>query len=305
MGRWGFLMKTGFARRSFDAHRVPRICLPQLTAGGAFAFATSILLITAILDYATGIEFRVFLFYAFAIGIYTWYLGKRVAILAILASMTCWLLNEYVGGRQYERPIAWVWNAGITLAALCFFAFLTYSLRLYIEALQKLANFDELTGLLNRHALMNRLEHTIERSRRRGHPVSVAFLDLDRFKEVNDTRGHRAGDQILRELAQSLHHSLRRNDMIGRMGGDEFAVVFPHAPAPTAQRLLERLAADFSERAAVHAPGVTISVGVVTFTRKTMWDAERALRAADELMYKAKASRNGAIVVSDFENAKR
>lgn len=300
MGRWGFLKRSGFARRSLPSNRYPRLCLPQLTPLGAFTLGTVVLLATATLDFATGIEFRVFLFYSLAIAIYTWYLGKRVAVLAVAVSAVCWLGNEYLGGRQYTRPIAWVWNTTITMAAFSVFAVLTYWLRLYLETLHRLVNTDDLTSLHNRRAFIRILDRTIVRARSRSQSTSVMFLDIDRFKSVNDGEGHAAGDRVLRELAQALRHSVRRSDFTARMGGDEFAILMPNTSSDQARRIAGQIARIFAERMQGRPDQPTLSIGVVTFPSRLRWDADHALRVADEQMYLAKRGGRDRIVARDL-----
>src|SRR5205085_784482 len=103
------------------------------------------------------------------------------------------------------------------------------------------ARHDQLTGLLHHQAFVRELELELERARRYGHGVALAFLDLDRFKEINDTLGHPAGDRVLQRLGGLLRDSLRGSDLAGRMGGDEFAAYLVEAAEEAGSRLLGRL----------------------------------------------------------------
>ena len=137
------------------------------------------------------------------------------------------------------------------------------------DALERLATRDPLTGLPNRKLILDRIEQMQKRGRRSGLDGAVLFIDLDRFKDVNDSLGHRVGDDVLRQTAIRFQGALRESDSIGRLGGDEFVVLVEgsgvdHAEA-AAQRLLESLAAPFAVHSAAR-PQLTISasIGIVS-----------------------------------------
>jgi diguanylate cyclase (GGDEF)-like protein/PAS domain S-box-containing protein len=160
------------------------------------------------------------------------------------------------------------------------------------ERLSHLAQFDPLTGLPNRTLLQDRLAQTIVQSRRKSWQTSALFVDLDRFKLVNDTLGHYAGDLLIAEVARRLLRCVRPGDTVGRISGDEFAVVLAdlaHADdaALVAQRILEELAEPYL--LAGNEAYTTASVGIATFPVDGA-DAESLLKNADIAMYRAKES---------------
>ena len=112
-----------------------------------------------------------------------------------------------------------------------------------LDELEQLANTDELTGLYNRRAILRLLEEEFWKARRYGFPLSVAMVDLDDFKPINDTCGHLSGDVVLRESALSLRNGLRKIDLIGRYGGDEFLCILPSTPLQGAEITAERMRA--------------------------------------------------------------
>ena len=162
-----------------------------------------------------------------------------------------------------------------------------------VQAEQRLvyqATHDSLTGLPNRTMLQDRLRHAIARARRAGHHVAAMFIDLDRFKEVNDTLGHRIGDTLLCEMAKRLNHVVRDSDILVRLSGDEFMVVLEQvtdadSPAIVANKLLEAI------RMPLHIEGhdihVSGSIGVSLFPDDAS-DADTLLKNADMAMYRAK-----------------
>lgn len=159
------------------------------------------------------------------------------------------------------------------------------------QQLAQMAHFDSLTGLPNRVLFQNRLHSALQLSRRYGHVVAVLFVDLDRFKLINDTFGHIAGDALLNEVAARLSGQLRESDTMARLGGDEFAVIVPqakdfHDVVIVARKLIESLSRP------IHIEGqevfVTASIGIALQTQHTD-DPDTLLRNADSAMYRAKA----------------
>jgi diguanylate cyclase (GGDEF)-like protein len=158
------------------------------------------------------------------------------------------------------------------------------------DRIRHLANYDELTGLSNRTMFNQCLSHALAQARRNGQPLAILFLDLDRFKNINDTLGHGAGDSVLREVAERLRGCLRESDTIGRLGGDEFVVLLEAMPQPThgavvAQKLLAAVARPFTiDGQDFH---LTASIGISTYPADSE-DLQSLLKNADIAMYRAK-----------------
>jgi diguanylate cyclase (GGDEF)-like protein len=157
------------------------------------------------------------------------------------------------------------------------------------ERIQKLAFYDALTGLPNRALFHDRLRHALGSAERTGRNVALLFLDLDRFKEINDTFGHQVGDSALQRIAALLRESLRASDLAGRMGGDEFAAYLVEADEETGARLLARLNDRVDELiASGELPAAcTFSAGLATFPSEAT-DADALFRLADSRLYESK-----------------
>ncbi|MRR51247.1 MAG: sensor domain-containing diguanylate cyclase, partial [Rhodocyclaceae bacterium] len=152
------------------------------------------------------------------------------------------------------------------------------------------ANFDTLTGLANRKLLEDRLAQILAQARRRHAHVALLFVDLDKFKPVNDNFGHAAGDELLRQVARRMENSLREEDTIARLGGDEFVVVLPSLHQPLmAEKTAEKLVTVLSEpfKLGEHYVEISCSVGIALFPEDAL-DAEDLLARADAAMYQAK-----------------
>ena len=156
----------------------------------------------------------------------------------------------------------------------------------------RLAHFDRLTGLPNRTALDNHLVQSIQRARRDDSHFAVMFLDLDKFKPVNDTYGHQAGDELLRIVAQRLKHCIRSGDVVGRRGGDEFVIITaPLQGEDNARHIAEKVVQVLNETFHVHNFNLQIgaSIGVALYPNDGV-TAEDLLKKADAAMYKVKSS---------------
>ena len=156
--------------------------------------------------------------------------------------------------------------------------------------LDRVATTDELTGLANRRELFASLDRMIAASRRSGRPVSVAVLDLDRFKQVNDTHGHPAGDEVLRRVAEMARLLLRQQDIVGRLGGEEFMIAFPDCPVHEAFAACERLRQGIAALPVLLPSGVGLSVTISTGVTELLASDDRksVISRADEALYLAK-----------------
>jgi len=159
------------------------------------------------------------------------------------------------------------------------------------QQLAQLAQYDALTGLPNRALFHDRLGQAIARAHRSEHPIAVLFLDLDRFKEINDSLGHEAGDRVLIEAAERMRLHLREGDSVARLGGDEFTVILEDVDgAEQVRSVAQKLLRAFAEPFRVDGQDLfaTLSIGIALHPRDGA-DAENLLRHADTAMYQAKS----------------
>jgi diguanylate cyclase (GGDEF)-like protein len=173
--------------------------------------------------------------------------------------------------------------------------------RRYEARLIELAEHDELTGLLNRRGFQRELERHIAQARRYGPPGTLVVIDLDNFKDINDTLGHKAGDDLLAQLAGRMWQRLRSSDVLARLGGDEFAVILPHASVEEALAAAQSLVAALHTDPQLSPIGirpVTMSVGLAAFDPEA--SADEMLIRADRAMYDAK--RSGKAKIAHFRD---
>jgi diguanylate cyclase (GGDEF)-like protein len=169
--------------------------------------------------------------------------------------------------------------------------------------LEEMAITDGLTGVPNYRFFIDKLEEEVRRSRRYGTPFTLLLLDLDNFKEVNDTHGHRHGDYVLKEVAYRLQQGLRGTDLLARYGGDEFAMLLTQTDVEggrkVASQILERLSVPITTNQMQHV--IKASIGMVFFENKHPQSTDELIVNADNALYRAKESGGNSIYVSGYE----
>ena len=163
--------------------------------------------------------------------------------------------------------------------------------------LETIALYDHLTGLPNRCLIQERMEQQLQISQRDRHPFTIIMIDLDRFKEVNDTLGHHVGDELLTQIGRRFTKMLRQSDTIGRLGGDEFAVILPGTDAGSARRVARQLSAALDEPFSQKGATLTVdaSMGIASYPQHGD-DIAELLRRADVAMYIAKRNREDCFI---------
>jgi diguanylate cyclase (GGDEF)-like protein/PAS domain S-box-containing protein len=177
--------------------------------------------------------------------------------------------------------------------------------QIFAEA-RHLATIDALTDLCNRRAFFELAQHEFERSRRYGHLLSLLMLDIDHFKQINDTYGHAAGDQVLRTVAYECRALLRTLDIIGRYGGEEVIMALPETNEENAQQVAERLRQHLAQTvisADAHAVQISVSLGVATANDVEELTLEALINRADQALYAAKQAGRNRVVVWSAANA--
>ncbi|MEW5733397.1 MAG: GGDEF domain-containing protein, partial [Thermodesulfobacteriota bacterium] len=190
-------------------------------------------------------------------------------------------------GRGYVISYVPAWNAVVRFCYFLIISRLLFALRENLAEKTALALKDQLTGLPNGRFFYEILGRELARARRSGLPFTLAYLDLDNFKTVNDTLGHEEGDRVLAAAAAALQKGVRASDTIARLGGDEFAGLFPETGPDNAKILVEKLRGALLSAMRTGGWPVTVSAGAVTFIAFPEKVADM-IRQADDLMYEGK-----------------
>ncbi|MCI5163803.1 MAG: GGDEF domain-containing protein [Candidatus Electrothrix sp. AX5] len=150
--------------------------------------------------------------------------------------------------------------------------------------LEELSKTDQLTGLYNRRAMIFLLNQELNNALLNDLPLSFVYFDVDKFKHINDSRGHIVGDQILRKVADALRDSIRKTDFPCRYGGDEFCIILPGCTCATARKICAQLIAIFCEK----APGVSLSIGITEVDPSEQMETDQLIKLTDQKMYLGK-----------------
>jgi diguanylate cyclase (GGDEF)-like protein len=258
--------------------------------------AISLLLVVLLggVNLLTGPEVAFAVFYLIPISLAAYFLNDRAAILVSLACAASWFAADVATGSVYSHEAIRVWNGLTRLVIFLIVASLVGAVRRAWEQQHDLARFDYLTGLPNRRRFDEWLRNEIPRARRYRHPFTIAYLDVDDFKILNDFLGHSTGDVLLRRVADILRHGLRETDRVARLGGDEFGMLFPETGYEAAQASIAKIHQMLSDEVRERDWPVSFSIGVITCPEAPE-DAEVLLQQVDEMMYKAKRGGKNAI----------
>lgn len=206
-------------------------------------------------------------------------------------------------------------QVGVGVVVLVFSTFAASATRKLADALEKAfrltrqmerahtistraAQTDELTGLMNRRAFFEHAQVLYAQCRHNQQPLCALMMDMDHFKAINDTYGHQAGDQVLRQIGGVISASFRQADVYGRLGGEEFAVLLPNTSLETARDIAEQLIKAISGLAAEPVQGLTASLGVAT-TRSLDQDLHSLMNTADQALYRAKAMGRNQVAIAE------
>ncbi|HET9555078.1 MAG TPA: GGDEF domain-containing protein [Anaeromyxobacteraceae bacterium] len=249
----------------------------------------------AVGDLLTGTDVNFTLLYLAPIAFGTWLssLGGGVA-LSVIASIASIVADLAARQGRPLAPAVLAWNLVVQLGVYLAVVLLLSGFRTRLEGEQLLARTDVLTGVANRRAFFEAAELELERARRHGRPLTLAYVDADDFKYVNDALGHAEGDALLATMARTLRTSTRAVDAVARLGGDEFALLLPETDGPTAQALLARLRATLQAAMAQNGWKVGFSMGAATWLVAPA-TVDQLMARADELMYEAKRTAKGSI----------
>lgn len=279
-----------------DGRALPSWLVGLLSAPPALRIAISLLLLAFVgsVDTATGFETSFSVFYLvpvlFAGGLVSPGAGRAMAVASVATAES---LHTVVG---HAHSTAWIamGHGIVRLAPFLLVNELVNMLRLAHTLESGLARTDSLTGIANARVFNEHAGRVIAQSRRDGRPFTITYIDLDRFKHVNDDFGHSEGNRILQKVATIIEGRLRVTDVVARLGGDEFGILMPETGAEEARKSLERIAASLAHELGDRW-GVGATFGAVTFSEPPD-DIDYAVRQADNLMYRGKEAGRGGIL---------
>lgn len=250
-------------------------------------FGPVLIVLLAAVDFAVGPRISLAVFHLLPVAAITWFGGRIPGLVAAAVCGSLWFLDT-LPAIPRDLPVEVVgWMAAERLTFFILTMYLTAVLRRHAEYQRALATTDEMTGAANRRAFIEQASREISRTRRSGEPITLAFLDLDNFKRLNDSAGHAEGDRVLRAVARTMMDNIRVSDTLARVGGDEFVLLLPSTDAAPARAVIEKLRAALAATVAGRGWDITFSIGVATFANPPRTH-EELIRAADRLQYLVK-----------------
>lgn len=259
------------------------------------ALAMTIVFILGGLDYLSGPDFSFSIFYLLPIVLVTWFVRPGKGYVLSFISFIILLALEIADGYDRTHPIILLWNAVAPLIIFLFAVSLLERLQKHLSHEQAMSRTDALTNLYNTRGFEEVAERIFLLAARHHHPTAVAYLDIDNFKQVNDTKGHSEGDRVLQVVARSLGATVRASDAVARLGGDEFAILMPETSYKGAKTTANKIHQAMLRTISQHGWPIGFSIGVAAFPAMP-GSIDEALKVADRLMYQAKQAGKNRVV---------
>lgn len=259
----------------------------RLAVFGYFGLGVLLSISITIIRYVTGPQFQIGQFYIIPIIIVTWYVNRDAAALLATLSIFFWVIFDFLTLKTITTSFAPGLNEIFRLITFILIILLIDNYKHKILTLTELSVTDPLTKLFNRRAFLKQVELELERSKRYDHELSLIYIDIDNFKEINDKFGHNIGDKLLVEISEIFMNHTRNTDMIGRMGGDEFCILLPETPLESSQLVFDKLNSSVEDLVKKRRWFISLSAGITDLYDDKL-DSDGFVTAADELMYKAK-----------------
>ena len=249
-------------------------------------------------DWVKGFEGSLAVYYLIPVIVMTWHGSWWAGLLLGLCCASPWW-PERPGSAfdDYEQLLAY-WNSIMEAGLYVTVSLVISSLKRALDRERALARTDPLTGAWNARAFRDLAGLEATRARRSGLPMTLACLDMDRFKEVNDRHGHAVGDELLKSVVALLNAQVRATDLVARLGGDEFAILLPETGREAALLPLERIRGILQAEMQSKGLPVSTSIGVVTFA-VPLPSIDEMLRQADARLYEAKRAGKDRIVQAE------
>jgi len=251
------------------------------------SFGIFLVLVIGVIRYLTGPELALSLFFLFPIALVTWQVGRWAGILISIASTLSWLVADLLMLGSFSNAFIPYLNETFRLIVFLIIALTIFELRTALENQRELAGTDPLTSVANRRAFYDLANMELNKARRYQTPISVLYMDIDNFKQINDHFGHPTGDKLLGAVARTIKNNIRAIDIVARLGGDEFGILLAETGAESAALVARKLKKKLLELMQDNGWSVTLSVGAVTF--EILPDSvDEMINTADSQMYNAK-----------------
>jgi diguanylate cyclase (GGDEF)-like protein len=266
---------------------------------GVIGISIALILVLAYLHTVLGLTYEFYVFFTPPVAIVAWFAGRVAGYGVANITTGLWLGGDYLLGFAQAGLWPMILNSAGRLVVFCVSIWVFVQLRTVLDRERRFARQDALTQLPNRREFYSRGRQALSQAQRDGAPITAVFIDLDKFKQVNDEEGHKAGDAVLVCVAEVLSDRLRSSDVAGRLGGDEFALLLPGMEGLTSAAYIEDLRRRLMSAMAAHKWLVTFSIGVASYWRAPV-DVNAVVAEADTVMYEVKHAGRDRILQKEF-----
>ncbi len=232
-------------------------------------------------------QFTLSLTYLIPIGFASWYIGTRYGLFLSVLSVAAWIFVEIASSQPYSPFMTYCPYAVARLSFCVGVTLLLGRFKTALRAEQALSRVDYLTGAVNWRSFYESASMEIERCNRYGCSFTIAYIDIDNFKDLNDRFGHTVGDNVLQAIANTVKINIRKVDVVARLGGDEFVVLFPETADKAASTAIQKIRNALLQNKYLNKFSVTFSIGIL-ICKECPPSVDRTITLADSLMYSAK-----------------
>lgn len=259
------------------------------------ALGFTLLALVATLNYYLGYEASLSILYLLPVAAVALYAQQGDSFIFCGVSAVVWLYVDYMLGHPYSKSFIPIWNACAHLGLFLVTASLLNKLKIHLKLQYELVSTDDITGVFNARGFREISRNLLELADRYTHPVVLAYVDIDNFKALNDTLGPVEGDSALKYIAETITQCVRITDVVGRIGGDEFAILLPETDSTGAQIMFDRIRKALEQKAVERCWPISFSIGVAVY-KTAPSTIDEALKYADRIMHRVKkAGKNSTI----------
>lgn len=281
--------------------RVPVLMNPSPQRKWLWALLTCALVSGLLaLDFFANPEIIIALLYLIPVAVAAWLVGKTFGIAVSVFIVAMWILEEIKTDNVYSPVPIYYWYAAARLVFFVVVTTLLARLKTAMNAERVLSRHDFLTGVMNSRSFYESAAMEIERCKRHGRIFSVAYMDIDDLKAINDKFGHSKGDDILQATASTIKENLRKTDLVARIGGDEFVILFPETGRKAVDKAVKKIQKALKLEKSLREYSITLSIGILT-CESCPGSIDKMIEIVDSLMYSIKRSGKNGIAHSTYK----
>ncbi|MBN1693830.1 diguanylate cyclase [candidate division WOR-3 bacterium] len=252
------------------------------------------------LELFTNPEISIALLYLIPVAISAWFVGKAFSIAVSAFIVAMWTFAEIYKGKVYSSVSLHYYYAAVRLFFFVVVTTLLARLKTALSTERVMSRLDFLTDVMNSRSFYELAAVELERCRRYGRVFSVAYMDMDNLKAINDKFGHSKGDDVLRAIASTIKENLRKNDLVARMGGDEFVILFPETEYKAADKAVKKIQDTLKRKKSLEEFSISFSIGILT-CESCPDSIDEMIELVDSLMYSIKNHKKDGIAHSIYK----